>query len=207
MLDHQKPASNGRDPASKNVPLNKWAKRPATDDLREGLSSSKGALTAGAKQGAEGAIQSGSYALEVLSCTYGTRVHCLGNVVKDDKVFPWFYDADGMAYTTEFISLVADFEKFAMMVIAFARCTPEQLGFMPSSIMNPPGRAAYNAHPPMNLGGYSVEVLNTKTNKPVRVVLEEHAFSAYVIQGRRTFVYSVRAPKMTKNKLIIKFSY
>lgn len=157
--------------------------------------------------GRDGAIQSGSYALELLSCTYGTRVFCTGMVVKDDRVFPWFYDASGVIHTTEFISMIDDFEQFAAMVVAFACCTPERLGVMPTSIMKP--HIPYpRSFPPQNLSGHIVYIQHPIDKRRIRIKLQDHIFSQYTLLGRRTFLYDAQTtPVISKNGLIIKFSY
>ena len=74
----------------------------------------------------DGALESGSDALELLSNTSGTRTCCFGTVMKDDRFFFWHYDACGIIYDKHSISLLDDFETVAAIVIAIAGCTPER---------------------------------------------------------------------------------
>lgn len=189
-------------------PQDDGAERLATDNLRSGLAAARGAGSAEIRGDTHAAVQSRLYALEVLSSTHGTRIHCLGNIVKDDKVYPWFYDAGGVVYTAEFVSIVEDFEKFAAMIIALARCTPEQLGYMPSCILQPPvGRANDGPLPfKLDLVGYSVDILDSKTNTTHRVVLKEYASSHDTFFGSRAVVYTASAP-LTNNNVSVKLSY
>lgn len=189
-------------------------KRRAEEDLIAGLSLDSEIKRQNSRDpkvslvvGRDGAIQSGAYALELLSCTYGTRVFCTGIVVKDDRVFPWFYDASGVVYTTEFISMIDDFEQFAAMVVAFVSCTPEQLGVMPTSIMD--SRIPYPRNfPPQNLSGRVVCIQDPINKGTVRLKLQKPIFAQYVLLGRRTFLYDAQAtPAISKSGSIVKFSY
>lgn len=189
-------------------------KRRAQDDLLQGMSIDSDVKRQNSRDpqvsllvGGDGAVQSGSYALELLSCTYGTRVFCTGFVVKDDRVFPWFYDASGVIHTTEFISMIADFEQFAALLVAFACCTPEQLGAMPTSIMKPHIPYPRN-FPPQNLSGHIVYIQDPNNERRIRIKLQDHIFSQYSLLGRRTFLYNAQTtPMISRNGLAVKFSY
>ncbi|KAJ3531015.1 hypothetical protein NM688_g7634 [Phlebia brevispora] len=188
-------------------------KRLAEDDLLAGLdlgSSSKRRNPWGDTNdlcvGGEAAIQSGSYALELLSCTYGTRAHCFSFVLKDDKMTLWFYDASGVVYTKECISLVSDFEVFAAVIVAFACCTPEQFGSMPLSIMKSTGPARHI--PPENLTKYKLTMTHPLQNKKVTVTLDKSLFTQYTLTGRRSFLYTIKTtPTVSSKDMIVKFSY
>ena len=95
-----------------------------------------------------GVVQSATYALEVMSNTDGTRLHCLGHIMKDDSVTPWYYDASGMVCSAESISMIREFPKFAAFVIALASLNSHHYGAMPSSVVRwPSGVAPPFPHP------------------------------------------------------------
>lgn len=129
--------------------------------------------------------------------------------MKDDLIYPWYYDASGIIATSDFISLVADFEEFATFILGLACCTPEQLGFLPTSIIRPSSTPA--AFPPANLSGSVVEMPHPKSGHAISVTLEAPLFSQYVLMGRRTFLYGgSSSPSISQtgtNRLAIKFSY
>ncbi|THG96928.1 hypothetical protein EW026_g4994, partial [Hermanssonia centrifuga] len=99
-------------------------------------------------------VQAGGYALEVASCTYGTRLFCLGTVMEDDKLSLWYYDAVGIVRTQETISIIHDFETFAAVQVGFACCEPSQWGALPPIIKPPPSAAYPESFPPQSLRGY-----------------------------------------------------
>lgn len=82
------------------LPSTRSRKRPretVVDDIKLGT----GRFTAATghrirMKGREGALQSGSYALEYFSGTYGTRIQAIGIVLRDLIVFFWYYDAAGI---------------------------------------------------------------------------------------------------------------
>ncbi|PSS30881.1 hypothetical protein PHLCEN_2v2578 [Hermanssonia centrifuga] len=156
----------------------------------------------------DGRVQAGACALEVMSCSYGTRLFCLGNVIKEDKMSMWYYDASGYIRTRETLSIFEDFEKVAAILVAFASCTPSQFGAMPS-IIKPPSSAPYpRSFPPASLEGHTLTMKHPETSENIHVTLEDPIFAQYVLVGRRTFLYGIRtSPPIQRKKLIIKFSY
>ncbi|PSR76325.1 hypothetical protein PHLCEN_2v8557 [Hermanssonia centrifuga] len=155
----------------------------------------------------DGRVQAGGYALEVMSCSYGTRLFCLGNIIKDDKMSMWYYDASGYIRTRETLSIFEDFEKVAAVLVAFASCTPSQFGAMPS-IIKPPSSAPYpRSFPPASLQGHTLTIKHPETSENIHVTLEDPIFAQYVLVGRRTFLYGIRTSPVQRKKLIIKFSY
>ncbi|KAJ3556845.1 hypothetical protein NM688_g1796 [Phlebia brevispora] len=156
--------------------------------------------------GKQAAIQSGAYALEVLSCTYGTRSFCHGAVLKDEKVSLWYYDAAGIVYTKQYLSLVRDFEKVAAIIVGSACCAPEQFGAIPTSVMKP-SIPHSKGFPPDNLRGSTLNVRHPTTGKRVRITLKDSLYTQYVLLGRRTFTYTMKAPSISKSELIAKFAY
>ena len=113
--------------------------------------------------GEDGAIQCASNALEVMSGTYGTRTCCFGTVMVDHRLYLWYYDACGIVYTKESLSLLHDFEKVAALIIALAGCTPERFGAFPTTTMKP--LLPYpKAFPPPNLVGNSFVVDRVEKN-------------------------------------------
>ncbi|PSR97091.1 hypothetical protein PHLCEN_2v4372 [Hermanssonia centrifuga] len=157
---------------------------------------------------ADGKVQAGGYALEVAACTYGTRLFCLGEVIEDDKVSLWYYDAAGIVRTRETISIIRDFEKYAAIVVAFGCCDPSQFGALPP-VIRPPLSSSYPENfPPRNLKGYSLDMTMPKTNEQITLTLQDHIFTQYSLVGRRTFLYAIKTNSKTlKKPLIAKFSY
>ncbi|KAJ3528416.1 hypothetical protein NM688_g8002 [Phlebia brevispora] len=211
-----KPVATDPQPAPKSAPKT-GSKRPKEEDLlakgssRDSNGSSKRGNSSSFSQeievGQQAATQSGAYALEVLSCTYGTRVFCHGVVLKDDKLTLWYYDASGIVYTKQFLSLVHDFEMVAALIIGIASCTPEQFGAFPPSIMKPPTPYP-RSFPPANLEGNVLQLQHPDSGKRIRLTLKESLYTQYVLLGRRTFAYVVdTSPALSTNGLIAKFAY
>ncbi|KAJ3559899.1 hypothetical protein NM688_g53 [Phlebia brevispora] len=152
-------------------------------------------------------IQVASYALELLSCTYGTRSHCLSMSIKDDKLFLWYHDASGIIYTEDHISMIDNFELFAALVVGFACCTPEQFGVLPPSVVQPHFPYPRN-FPPPNLDESTLTITDARTKGDVVVTFDEYLFSQYMLVGKRTFLYTIETePVLSKQKLIMKLSY
>ncbi|KAF7798369.1 hypothetical protein EIP86_009590 [Pleurotus ostreatoroseus] len=153
------------------------------------------------------AIQSSSYALELLSGTYGTRTHCIGFVLKSDRISLWYYDAAGVVYTEEFVSMVDDFELFAAVIVGFACCTPEQFGIMPSTILKAPSRSDASLFP-INLEKRTLTMTHIRSKLETAVTLVDSLFTQYALMGRRTFLYSIKTRPIAASKpLIAKFSW
>jgi hypothetical protein len=105
--------------------------------------------------------QLGSYALEMLGSTDGTRLHCLGMLLRNDLVSLWYFDASGVVCApksegrgTKSLSLINDFEHVAGIFIALAYCDEEQFGAIPKSILARPSN--YN-FPASDLSGHTVD--------------------------------------------------
>lgn len=157
--------------------------------------------------GWEGAMQSASYAMELLSCTYGTRSFCIGNVVHDDKIYPWYYDSSGVVSTMDFVSLVYKFETAAAFFLTLARCTPERLGIIPQAALKPSPSKSLELIP-RNLNGYLLRVQHPTTGERLDITLDKLLFSQYVLVGRRTFLYSAKSNvAICKSGIAVKFSY
>ncbi|KAJ3529931.1 hypothetical protein NM688_g7784 [Phlebia brevispora] len=185
------------------------------DDLLAGLDGIPSIFSGGAKDGKvtsvaaehDVALQNASYALEILSCTYGTRSHCLCPILKDDLLSLWYYDACGIVYTKERLSLVANFEWFAAIIVGFAQCTPEQFGVLPSAVMRPPTPYPTD-FPPQNLENNTMSITHPVTKEAVGITLGNSLFTQYGITGRRTFLYTIETDrKISDKKMIIKLSY
>ncbi|KAJ3557960.1 hypothetical protein NM688_g1194 [Phlebia brevispora] len=161
----------------------------------------------------ESFIQTGSYALETLACTFRTRLFCVNVLMRSDRIYYWYYDACGFIYTSS-ISFIEDFAKAAAIVVGMACATPEQLGALPS-IITPPLDAPYPANwPPENLNRHTVILPQiptypgSKTTRDVHATLQESVFSQYILAGRRTFVYTVKTePPLSESEHIIKIYY
>ncbi len=153
-------------------------------------------------------VQAGGYALEVASCTYGTRLFCLGTVMEDDKLSLWYYDAVGIVRAQETLSIIHDFETFAAVHVGFACCEPSQWGALPPIIKPPPSAAYPESFPPQSLRGYTFDTSVQRTGEKVKITLEDPIFSQYSLVGRRTFLYAIKTKSKTlKKPLIAKFSY
>ncbi|KAJ3529498.1 hypothetical protein NM688_g7847 [Phlebia brevispora] len=160
-------------------------------------------------------IQTGSYALETLACTFGTRLFCVNVLFHNDRLYLWFYDACGYVYTDS-ISFIEDFERAAALFVGIACATPAQLGALPP-VIKPPRLAPYPKNwPPENLKGHTFKVPRTISapggkvtrTQDVHLTLQDSVFTQYVLAGRRTFVYTVKTrPSISKRKLIVKLSY
>ncbi|THG97230.1 hypothetical protein EW026_g4733 [Hermanssonia centrifuga] len=137
-------------------------------------------------------VQAGGYALEVASCTYGTRLFCLGTVMEDDKLSLWYYDAVGIVRTQETISIIHDFETFAAVQVGFACCEPSQWGALPPIIKPPPSAAYPESFPPQSLRGYMFGASIRST----------------AWWAAEPFLYAIKTKSKTLRKpLIAKFSY
>ena len=155
----------------------------------------------------DGACQAGAYALELLSCTYGSRMSCLSAILDDDIMSFWCYKPTGILYTTQYVSLVRDFETAAAIIIAFARCTPEEFGVFPRNIIKPPNLRSTKLPLP-NLSGSHLSLKHPTSDQQICVTLGDHVFTQYSLTGRRTFVYKAdTTPSVTSERLIIKFSF
>ncbi|PSR75732.1 hypothetical protein PHLCEN_2v8916 [Hermanssonia centrifuga] len=153
-------------------------------------------------------LQAGGYALELASCTYGTRVFSLGSIVRDDKMSLWYYDASGYVRTAENVSVMKDFEKFAAIMVAFACGEPKHWGALPD-IISPPSSIPYPvSFPPPSLKGHTLEMVPPDTVEPVKVTLGKPVFTQYGLVGRRTFLYRIKTNTVVaQTPLVIKFSY
>lgn len=157
--------------------------------------------------GRQAALQSGSYALEIMSCTHGTRVHCFACVIRDDRLYFWYYDASGVVCTEQCLSLIYDFEKAMAIIIAMARCTPDQVGILPCTILKPPTYHP-DVYPPPDLRGYTLRMTYPGLPQKVTVTLQEPLFTQYTLTGRRTFLYgATTSPVISTREVVIKFSY
>ncbi|KAJ3558598.1 hypothetical protein NM688_g828 [Phlebia brevispora] len=161
------------------------------------------------------AIQTGSYALETLASTFGTRLFCVNILFQNDRLYLWYYDACGFVYTDS-ISLIEDFERAAALFVGVACATPAQLGALPP-VIKPPRLARYPENwPPENLKGHTVKIPQTVRRpdgevarmRDIHLTLQDSVFTQYIVAGRRTFVYTVKTrPDISKGKLIVKLSY
>ncbi|KAJ3552748.1 hypothetical protein NM688_g3990 [Phlebia brevispora] len=153
------------------------------------------------------AVQTASYALEVLSCTYGTRQFCLSVILKDEAISLWYYDASGIVYTADYISIIENFEIFAAIIVGFACCTPEQFGVFPTSVLQPHIPYAQQ-FPLQSLKEGTIVIPDPLTKERINVTMDQCLFAQHILIGRRTFLYTVDTdPVISKDKLIMKVSY
>ena len=158
------------------------------------------------------AVQSGCYALEALSCTYGTRLSCFAVTIIDDKIYLWHYNACGIVYSDQVLSFVDDFEDAVVVILAMVNANPERFGALPNSVMAPPKPYPYaTKFPPSTLLQNRFELRGAKRGDKYVVVLRKPLNAQYTITGRRSFVYTARitpSPKgYGKTGIIVKFSY
>ena len=156
--------------------------------------------------GGQAALQAASYALEMMACTYGTRLYALCLILQDDVITLWFYDACGVIYTVQYVSILRNFETFAAIIISLAALSHEQFGMLPASIMIP-HKPYYRKFPPERLDETTLYIPDPLTSERVEVTLDQSIYAQYVMVGRRTFLYSVAKNSRTAQDLIMKFSY
>ncbi|KAF7797013.1 hypothetical protein EIP86_008205 [Pleurotus ostreatoroseus] len=182
--------------------LKSFERKPAPPE-RSASSEMDSANRVDAKKDAR--LQAGSYALETLACTYGTRLFCVNVILDDDRIHLWYYDACGAVRTENTISLIDDFEKAAALIAGMANCPPERLGALPSFMRPPPSAPYPSGWPPESLTDHS---LMLHGGKEISITLKEPIFTQYSLSGRRTFVYNVeRNRDISDEDMIIKMSY
>ena len=157
----------------------------------------------------QAAHQVGAYGLELLSCSYGTRVFATSAVLDDDRFSFWYLSPSGIVYTCQTVSLIHDFELAAAIIVAFGSRTPEQYGALPTSLLKPPSAVAFpHGFPLVDLSGCTLTMHHPETKEDVNVTLKKAVFTQYTLTGRRTFVYqAITDVPIGPEKLIIKFSY
>lgn len=164
----------------------------------------------GSAAGPEVTVQAASYALEVLSCTNGTRIYSLGLVFRDDRLSLWYYDASGLVRSTEELSLVEDFEKVSAALVGLACSDAEKWGAMP--VLRPPRQKAFPKNfPASDLSGFTFDVQLPGDGESAEIRLRESIFCQYALVGRRTFVYAATiTDKHLQDRLgkvfVVKFS-
>jgi hypothetical protein len=160
-------------------------------------------------------IQLGTYALEMLSSTKGTRLYTFGVMIRNDLVSLWYFDSSGVVRTgdkdgksIERLSLINDFEYVAAILIALAYCNEERFGVMPKSVLSPPQNYVF---PPSSLTGFTIDIPtdnDKEDNNTSRqhVTLGGHLYTQYALIGRRTVVYEGTTPASAHKKVVIKMS-
>ena len=152
--------------------------------------------------------QAASYALEVLSGTFGTRLHSLGIIFRGDKMSLWYYDASGVVRTASTLSLIDDFEVVAAIIIAIGCCDGSRFGFLPSILELSASESYPKDLPPRSLEGYSVDLSPQDGSPAVAVTLNKPIFTQYSLVGRRTFVYdaTTNVASLADKEAVVKFS-
>ncbi|CAL1697096.1 unnamed protein product [Somion occarium] len=145
------------------------------------------------------------YALEMLSCTRGTRLFFLQCLVVGDVVEFWYCVASGFVRSYQ-ISWVREFEKFAAILVAIACCDYAHFGLdIPN--LSPPAPDLSPSIPPMSLTGYSTTMRHPTLDIDVKVTLGSEVFTQYSLVGRHTCVYDVTTePPISPDPLVIKMS-
>ncbi|THG98252.1 hypothetical protein EW026_g3909 [Hermanssonia centrifuga] len=158
---------------------------------------------------ADAKLQAGGYALETVSCSYGTRLFNTGVIMDDDRMSLWYYDAAGIIRTKVIISLFRNFEEFAAILVGFACCTPSQWGSLPPNIIKPPRFGLDpEVFPPKNLSGYTFPITLPKSKEEILATLQKPVFTQYSLVGRRTFLYVIKTnSRKLKKPMVAKFSY
>ncbi len=157
----------------------------------------------------EAKLQAGGYALEIASCTYGTRLFSTGIIMEDERTSFWYYDAAGVVRSQETLSFFDDFEQIAAILVAFACCGPSQWGILPPTIIVPPSSSYYPKNfPPKTLKDHTLEMTLPKTKVKVRITLQDPIFTQYSLVGRRTVLYAIKTnSRKHKKPMVAKFSY
>lgn len=159
------------------------------------------------EQGKIAALHSGSYALELLSSTYGSRVCCHNTVLKDDRLFLWYYDACGILRSDQYLSMIADFEKTAAVIVALASCTRERFGVLPTSVIKV-SVSDTPSFPPRNLANTVVHIQDPVSEEQVQLILKDPIYTQYGLSGRRTFAYTATtSPQLSQGGLMARFTY
>ncbi|CAL1697010.1 unnamed protein product [Somion occarium] len=145
------------------------------------------------------------YALEMLSCTRGTRLFFFQCLVVGDIVEFWYCDASGFVRSYQ-ISWVREFDKFAAILVAIACCDYAHFGLdIPN--LSPPAPDLNPSIPPMSLTGYSTTMRHPTLDIDVKVTLGSEVFTQYSLVGRHTCVYDVTTePPVSPDPLVIKMS-
>lgn len=147
-----------------------------------------------------------SYALEMLSCTNGTRSHFFQCLIEGDIVRFHYSDLTGIIWSTQF-SWIRNLEKFAAILVAIAYCDHEHFGMTVPGLTPPETDIPRSLSiPPVSLKGYYLDM--DYNGIMVRVTLGEPIYIQYSLVGRDTCVYeaftSVTIPGCPE--LVIKIS-
>ncbi|KAJ3487009.1 hypothetical protein NLI96_g3836 [Meripilus lineatus] len=183
------------------------AKRPKPDSQETGLS------TEGVRQ--SDSEKMANYALELLSCTSGTRTHSLQLYVDGHRLKLWYYDAGGIIHS-EWMYWMHDLPKFASIIIAFAQLNmgPWGIGDIPNlkppPISTPSNPTSPTSPLPKSLSGYTLVMSREAKNgspQQVKVTLQNEVFIQNRLVGRRTIVYDIKTePKISEKPLVLKMS-
>ena len=183
------------------------AKRPKPYSQETGLS------TEGVRQ--SDSEKMASYALELLSCTSGTRTHCLQLYVDGHRLKLWYYDAGGIIHS-EWMYWMHDLPKFAAIIIAFAQLNMGAWGIGDVPNLKPPPTPPPSDPPsptnplPKSLFGYTLVMSREAEDgspQQVKVTLQNEVFTPYTLVGRRTIVYDITTePKISEKPLVLKMS-
>ncbi|CAL1697091.1 unnamed protein product [Somion occarium] len=149
--------------------------------------------------------QMATYALEMLSCTRGTRLYFFQCLVMGDIVEFWYSDASGIVRSHQ-ISWIREFEKFAAFLVAMACCDHSRFGMVVPNL-SPPAEDFNPSLPPASLNGYSTTMKHPTIGIDVKVTLGREVFTQYSLIGRKTCVYDVTTePPISDEPLVMKMS-
>ncbi|CAL1712042.1 unnamed protein product [Somion occarium] len=151
--------------------------------------------------------QVGSYALEMLASTHGTRLHSIIPLIQGSKVQFWYADASGFVVSTE-ICWISNFDKFAALLVALNCCTEEDMGLRMPGITLPTKKGRHpSPDPPLTLQGATLTMEHPDGGN-IEVTMGEEIFTQYSLVGRRTNVYNIKtSPGVADCDLVIKMSF
>ncbi|EKM49064.1 uncharacterized protein PHACADRAFT_107624, partial [Phanerochaete carnosa HHB-10118-sp] len=151
--------------------------------------------------------QAASYVIKILSNTNSSCAHCLGIVLWHEQLSLWLYDAAGVVATSDQLSVIQDFEKFAAILICLACCSAERLGAMPKICL--PNDTPYPDHfPPKSMDGHTINMFPANCDSENAEITP--IFAKYALVGRHTTVYNATAENLLTcapgTPLVVKFS-
>jgi len=152
--------------------------------------------------------QLSSYALEMLSCTHGTRTHCILLLINGPWIEFWYFDASGII-CSEPLDFIDDFERFAALILIMGFLNPSDWGIGNIPTFTPPEPEHPNINGPLSLPrslkGYTTKMKHQ--GQDVLVTLGDEVFCQHGLVGRRTIVYDIDTfPKISNKELVLKMS-
>lgn len=113
-------------------------------------------------------------ALRTLNHAGGTRTFTLSVIIDAGRLSFWYYDPIGCVHGNETLSLIADFEKVAAILVGFAQCKPQQFGALPPHVKPPTGEPYLAYLPRYALGGHQITMYSPVRKRNFRATVGEH---------------------------------